>query len=1052
MGNKEDFLPRNKKALDHPSYLGCISDVFDFLDDMEIGMLEIDMEGCIRRLNLAAASILGISMEEALNKIVWNSPWLYYAENSYPLNNDENPVVLGGANCLPDNDIFKIFNVVTRITKRVRVKVKKMSESISGAFVQIEEISEYVHTDLSDSKIKDEKIAKSGNETGTTLQNAIPDLLFRVDKSGKYFNLVTSGEETSNSSEDKFSGEGIEKILPLNVRPLILQKVKKAVHSGKVEKFETAIEIENSKRQVESRIIAISASDALVIFRDITEQKELEYAYVNTSQQLCTLIEHIHSGIFFMDETYRVIHINKRCCEMFDIPDSAENLIGIPGKKIIDIICEALLEESDEVARFKEGKFPEQKIIGVEVRLKNGKIYEGNYIPVSDNKVAKGHLFQYRDITEKKRNDKYIFLQHELGYKLAAISSMDEALELIKSIFLKIDDDIDFGIYLIDPATNVLQLRASSNYSNDFGGFEGQYKSGTQIYETVQQGDIAFKQCDDLMGNLEIPNFSKGRYWGIVPIHTGTQIIGTVIIGCSDNSPDERLKKFLKTVIAQLGGGIHRIYAQNRLILSQRNLNLMFQSIDDIILIFKRDGGIINSNKAAEKYLGYTVGELKNFSVLSIYPHEFREEFTYILEKVYAENSYSCSFPLISKEGRLVPVETRLITGRWYDEEVFYAISRDMSEKKRANKRLREVEEHWQFTLESTGVGIWDWNIQSGEIYYSKHWKQMLGYKDKEISNTLFEWRSRIHSEDKEKTINDIESHIKGETPIFINEYRLLCKNGEYKWILGRGKVVSWDDDGFPLRMIGTQTDITKSKDLEKSLVSALQKEKELGEMKSRFVSMTSHEFRTPLATMLVTTDTLENYWGRMSGEDINKKLKRIRENIQFLKVIVDNTLNLSRSESGNTLFNPEETNVLSFIQQLVNDIKRSVGVKHNIVLQEPETSFILNIDKRMMSQVFTNLLVNSIKYSDEGTTIKIFFTKSNKNLKIHISDQGIGIPEVDKENIFDAFKRGANVQNIHGTGLGLALAKQFVQKHGGTITFHSKVNSGTTFIVEMVL
>ncbi|HSW62611.1 MAG TPA: PAS domain-containing protein [Dissulfurispiraceae bacterium] len=125
---------------------------------------------------------------------------------------------------------------------------------------------------------------------------------------------------------------------------------------------------------------------------------------------------------------------------------------------------------------------------------------------------------------------------------------------------------------------------------------------------------------------------------------------------------------------------------------------------------------------------------------------------------------------------------------------------------------LHESEQRWQFALEGAGDGVWDWNVKTNEVYFSRQWEKMLGYEEHEIGCTLAEWDSRVHPEDRDAAYAKIEKHSSGQAPVYIGEHRLLCKDGSYKWILDRGKIVSRDEDGKPLRFIGTHTDITERK------------------------------------------------------------------------------------------------------------------------------------------------------------------------------------------------------------------------------------------------
>jgi PAS domain S-box-containing protein len=145
----------------------------------------------------------------------------------------------------------------------------------------------------------------------------------------------------------------------------------------------------------------------------------------------------------------------------------------------------------------------------------------------------------------------------------------------------------------------------------------------------------------------------------------------------------------------------------------------------------------------------------------------------------------------------------------------------NITERRLVEATLRESEERWKFALEGAGDGVWDWNAQTNEVFYSRQWKAMLGYEEDEIGNTLDEWDRRVHPEDKAECHADLQRHFKGETPVYQNQHRLLCRDGGYKWILDRGKVMEWSAEGKPLRVVGTHTDITERKQINEALREA---------------------------------------------------------------------------------------------------------------------------------------------------------------------------------------------------------------------------------------
>jgi PAS domain S-box-containing protein len=147
----------------------------------------------------------------------------------------------------------------------------------------------------------------------------------------------------------------------------------------------------------------------------------------------------------------------------------------------------------------------------------------------------------------------------------------------------------------------------------------------------------------------------------------------------------------------------------------------------------------------------------------------------------------------------------------------------NITERKQAQEALRESEERWQLALRGNNDGIWDWNIKTNEVFYLARWKEMLGIEEHELSNVLNEWTTRIHPDDLPGVMQAVQEYLERKTPHYIAEYRMRCKDGSYKWILGRGQAV-WDETGAPLRMVGSHTDITKRKQAEAALQQALSK------------------------------------------------------------------------------------------------------------------------------------------------------------------------------------------------------------------------------------
>ena len=236
---------------------------------------------------------------------------------------------------------------------------------------------------------------------------------------------------------------------------------------------------------------------------------------------------------------------------------------------------------------------------------------------------------------------------------------------------------------------------------------------------------------------------------------------------------------------------------------------------------------------------------------------------------------------------------------------------------------------------------------------------------------------------------------------------------------------------------------------VEKDLRAALNKERELGELKSRFVSMASHEFRTPLSTILSSASLSAQYTLTEQQDKREKHYQKIKSSVTTLTGILNDFLSLSRLEEGRVEVHYEDVDFSIFCMEMAEEINPVLKQGQHISIKHSHENMVLKMDEKLMKMILSNLLTNASKYSDEGSEIHCIVKKDNNSLEIDIIDQGIGIPEEDKPHMFDRFFRASNAMNIKGTGLGLNIVKRYVELMGGTIKFKSELGKGSTFTVS---
>ncbi len=246
--------------------------------------------------------------------------------------------------------------------------------------------------------------------------------------------------------------------------------------------------------------------------------------------------------------------------------------------------------------------------------------------------------------------------------------------------------------------------------------------------------------------------------------------------------------------------------------------------------------------------------------------------------------------------------------------------------------------------------------------------------------------------------------------------------------------------------------DITERKQAEIEIRNALETEKHLGELKSRFVTMTSHEFRTPLTTILSSAELIEDFAEVWSKEKKHLHLNRIKVNVNHMTQLLDDVMLMGKAEVGKLKCEPILLDVVQFCRDLIEEIHLSNISNCPIAFISQANVLQAYLDEKLLRHILGNLLSNAIKYSPSGRTINFHISYQEGEISFQIQDQGIGIPIKDRERLFSSFYRASNVGNISGTGLGLAIVKKAVDAHQGKIVVESEVGVGTTFLVYLPL
>ncbi|MGE5400992.1 MAG: PAS domain S-box protein [Ignavibacteriales bacterium] len=334
--------------------------------------------------------------------------------------------------------------------------------------------------------------------------------------------------------------------------------------------------------------------------------------------------------------------------------------------------------------------------------------------------------------------------------------------------------------------------------------------------------------------------------------------------------------------------------------------------------------------------------------------------------------------------------------------------------------------------------------IKSAEkryLYCNRALLELYGFTNEEaVGSTVFE----VTSPDYAHRIDNSDNEVLRSLGEHKEEVEIFDSHNRKRSVLIH-KAVVLKNDGTAGGIVGVMTDITNQRNLQRKVEEALIHEKELNELRSRFVSMASHEFRTPLTSIKLYSDLLYNYDQVLDQSKHKSYLEKIQKTVNYMTELVDDVLTISRVDTGRLEFNPGDMNLYQFCLDALNELEMNFNGRKIEFNYETELSNFF-LDKKLLRLILTNLLSNALKYSPADSKVILSVLFNNAEVTFKIKDNGIGIPENDQKHMFEYFHRGENTGGTQGTGLGLTIVKRSVELHGGKITFESQENKGTTF------
>lgn len=466
--------------------------------------------------------------------------------------------------------------------------------------------------------------------------------------------------------------------------------------------------------------------------------------------------------------------------------------------------------------------------------------------------------------------------------------------------------------------------------------------------------------------------------------------------------------------------------------------------------LFWIDNDLWEFSPNLKKIMGAELDDLTDLnSFLNLLKSDARDKAEIILRKTIAERSrFVLDIELASSlnpNGSWVTISGAYGFDRTNGLAYLSGTIQDVTARKELEAKLDQLALVARLT--TNGVIITDANQKI--LWVNESLTRLTGYDESEIlGNTPNMFQSDRTDRKTTKLIH--ERLLEGQN--IRVEIENITKDGKPYWIDLHIEPIL-DASVRPKGFIAIQIDITERKNYELELKKALEKETELSRAKSKFVNMTSHEFRTPLTTILSTTELLRFILDPAqngSKEKVERYLGRITSEVDRMSTLMEDILLFGKIEAGKVVFKPCETDLSALLIELFNDRQLVPGDSRSISIQEKGIRRKIVVDPTLMGHIFTNLVVNAIKYSRGAPAPTLVLDYKENCLMIMVTDQGMGIPPEDQKNLFQSFYRASNAENIPGTGMGLAIVKQFVELHGGKVSIRSEEEKGTEVILEL--
>jgi PAS domain S-box-containing protein len=546
--------------------------------------------------------------------------------------------------------------------------------------------------------------------------------------------------------------------------------------------------------------------------------------------------------------------------------------------------------------------------------------------------------------------------------------------------------------------------------------------------------------------------FSRKILTPIVELATAAKQLkaGNLAIRVDANSARDEFKTIFNAINAFAKNQQQAtILLENRVAAAKKRLSAVIDNVVDAIITIDHLGQIKSFNPAATNIFGYSDAEVIGQNVKMLMPEPYCSEHDAYLAHHMAtgENKViGIGREVLGrrKDGSIFPMELAVGEMKTNGRMMFTGIVRDVTERNTARKALHETSERLDLATTAGGIGVWEYDLLSGELKWDERMFQIYGVKKEDFSGAYEAWTNSLAPEELARSEAEIQAAISGEKE-FQTEFTVIWPNGENRCVEAAAIVVR-NAAKQAERMVGVNIDITERKQTETLMFHAKQAAEAANRQKTNFLNVMSHELRTPLTVILGYLPLLKNTKQPLAPELITQIAEDMDISGQHLLRMINDLLDISKVEAGEMHLLLSEINSLSIVEEMMKKFDNQAKLA-GVQLINDVAEFSFKVDELRLRQIFINLIGNALKFTSDGS-IKISATQDENSVSFSVTDTGIGIEETELPLIFNTFRQVDNTstRSVGGSGLGLAITKRLVELHQGRIEVTSSVGVGTSF------